>query len=163
MTRNIYEQKLVDDLKINCIPGLTNKPNILKSNVNAKKNCDLKFEYTISGIKYTFCLEVKSDKSTNKSNNVLLIIGDILKNRLLEKPKGNTFGIFMDYDSTKGINSFFVDRIRKSYDSVDWNNFGKQNGCKYVFFYDSNVNECYYSKWKDFVKQSITPRFIKMI
>ena len=161
MVRNSNEQQLVDDFVYKCIPKLTNKPIILNKNVKSKSNCDLKFKYKLSGKDYTFCLEVKSDKSSNKSNNVLLIMGDILKNRLLEAKKGK-FGIFMDYHPGKeGNNSYFVDRIKKSYDPSDWNSFGKKYKCKYIFFYDSKKHECYYCKWKGFINgKSI---FTKMI
>lgn len=57
------------------------------------------FELTIQGVLHTFCLEVKSDKSTNRCNNVLLLVGDILKNRRLEGIQGKRFGLFMSYDS----------------------------------------------------------------
>lgn len=160
MARSSNEQNLVNDFVNNCIRNLTNKPIILKGNVNTKSDCDLEFMYKLSGKNYTFCLEVKSDKSSNKSNNVLLIMGDILKNRLLKAKKGN-FGIFMDFDSTKGNNSFFVDRIKKSYDPSDWNSFGKKYKCKYIFFYDSRIHECYYCKWKGFINSE--PIFTIMI
>ena len=150
---NRNEQKLVNNFINKCIPFLQNKPIIIKKTVSLKKSCDLMFELTIQGVLHTFCLEVKSDKSTNRCNNVLLLVGDILKNRQLEGIQGNSFGLFMSYDSKQNFQSYFVKRIQQSYDDIDWDNFGQTFNCDYLFFYDEKCNECYYGEWKGFISR----------
>ena len=147
------EQKLINDLlKKNA--SLSPTPlKILSSCVAAKKNCDVQFIGTIPGRHFQkhFCLEAKSDKSTNKSNNVLLIFGDIVKNRKLNGMSRVSYGALLEYHSSEGMKSFFIDQIQKYIDSRDWNKFGSTYGCNYIFFYDDSTHELFYSKWKGFV------------
>lgn len=81
----------------------------------------------------------------------MLIMGDILKNRLLEQTHGNTFGIFMECNSKEIKDSFFAKKLRKSYTASDWNNFGKNFNCKYIFLYNAQSKKCYYVEWEGFI------------
>lgn len=147
------EQKLINDL-LNKNASLSPAPlKILSSCVAAKKNCDVEFTGTIPGmlIQKHFCLEAKSDKATNKSNNVLLIFGDILKDRKLNGLSSVSYGALLEYHSSQGMKSFFIDQIQKYIDSVDWDNFGSTYGCDYIFFYDDSTHELFYSEWTGFV------------
>lgn len=149
MSKVNYEQRLVDDFKD--IYGRKKDIKICNCNVRARKQCDLKFEIKIKDTKETVCLEVKSDESSNKCNNVLLFMGDIIKNRRLHKEESDvSYGAFLQVN--KDVDkSYFVNRIKDSFSEADWNTFGEKFKCKYIFFYDKDDHELYYAQWANFV------------
>jgi len=156
MANMTNEQNLINDL-LNKNLNLSPTPlKILSSCVTAKKNCDLEFIGTIPGeqVQTHFCLEAKSDKATNKSNNVLLIFGDILKDRKLTKISNVSYGALLEYHATDGMKSFFIKQIQTYIDAADWDNFGSTYGCDYIFFYDDSTHELFYSEWAGFVTAS---------
>ena len=164
-----HEQNLVNDLiQTNSNHKPTPLLRILSSNVLAKKTCDLEFEGTIpsNGATWRFCLEVKSDKSSSMYNNVLLYFGDILKNRVLMQTKpyipNISYGVLLEYHPKKGktMDSFFIKQIQKYINPRDWDSFGTMYGCRYIFFYNDQTHELYYSEWAGFVTAtSITKWF----
>lgn len=156
MANMTNEQNLINDL-LNKTTHLSSPPlKILSSCVTAKKKCDLEFTGIIPGkhVQTHFCLEAKSDKGTNKNNNVLLFFGDILKDRKLTKNSNVSYGVLLEYHATDGMKSFFINQIQTYFDTTDWDNFGSTYGCDYIFFYDDSSHELFYSEWARFITAS---------
>ena len=151
-----YEQNFLNDLLTTNNKTLINKLTVTNSKVYSKTHCDFSFSAINpnTSTQTNYYLEVKTHHSTNKFNNINLIFGNILKNRkfIKKRSQNDCFSCLLEFDGKTPMNSFFVNHITQYYNSTDWNKFGANNKCQYLFFYNTNTKELYYSNWKNFIK-----------
>lgn len=126
-------------------------------NPNSRSAPDVSFKIKINDNDEYVILEAKHDNQHNNHNYWKQLFGEILQNRKYylakqEKISSNhSFGIFLNYDNEK-LSELYTKYLVNNISLDDWNNFGIQYNCKFVFLYDKINHKLYYSEWKDFVK-----------
>ena len=175
MTNNRKEKNMIDDFYKNYCKATkycTNPLNFYTHNPNSNSEPDVCFEIIINNNSEIVILEAKHSNKHNNHNYWKQLFGEILQNRKYyyickttnKVNKTPSFGIFLNYDNAQ-LPVIYTDYLVKNVTLDDWNNFGIQYNCKFVFLYDKNNHELYYSEWTDFIKYDSTkkncPQIIK--
>ena len=119
------------------------------------RHMDIEFVFIHNGVSRYVRLEVKENKSTNFSNNVLLPFGAIMKGRRL--PYADKDRAAECSDVVYGIlippaerTCCYIDRWKKVISERDWRAFGDTFNVKYLFYYDNEETQLLIADWVTF-------------